>query len=124
MNYGKLIRFPFIAVCFASIAILCTPEQISAKLRQKKRKDCSSRTGTPSGPGQKNFGGPATCRCCGQRPQLGTTSGTKDPNGSLDDISMSDPYIYSDEKSHTYYLTGTVVVFTKVMTLSYGLVPI
>jgi hypothetical protein len=26
---------------------------------------------------------------------------------SLDDISMSDPYIYPDERSHTYYLTGT-----------------
>jgi hypothetical protein len=26
---------------------------------------------------------------------------------SLDEISMSDPYIYPDEKSRTYYLTGT-----------------
>jgi len=25
----------------------------------------------------------------------------------MDSISMSDPYIYPDEKTHTYYLTGS-----------------
>jgi hypothetical protein len=63
----------------------------------------------PADPGQNNFGGP--------RPPTGTgaprppmpprrpepTFGTV----SLDEISMSDPFIYPDEKSRTYYLTGT-----------------
>jgi hypothetical protein len=63
----------------------------------------------PADPGQRNFGGPIPAPGPGgQRPtvrpprpevKLGTVS--------LDEISMSDPFIYADEKSRTYYLTGT-----------------
>ena len=63
----------------------------------------------PASPGQNNFGGPIPAPGRGgqrppirpprQEPALGTVS--------LDQISMSDPFIYPDEQSHTYYLTGT-----------------
>jgi len=61
----------------------------------------------PADPGQRNFGGPP--------PGFGGQGQTMRPRRpeskiqtvSLDSISMSDPYIYADEKSHTYYLTGT-----------------
>jgi para-nitrobenzyl esterase len=61
----------------------------------------------PATPGQNNFGGPITGPG-GQRPpapprppepKLGTVS--------LDEISMSDPFVYADEKSRTYYLIGS-----------------
>ena len=63
----------------------------------------------PADPGQRNFGGP--------RPATGTGVQAPAPRPprpdptiqtvSMDDLSMSDPFIYPDEKSHTYYLTGT-----------------
>ena len=63
----------------------------------------------PADPGQKNFGGPRPAVGAG-----GLQPAVRPPRPepkiqtvSLDDISMSDPFIYPDEKSHTYYLTGT-----------------
>ena len=57
-------------------------------------------------PGQRNFGAP--------RPAAGTAPLIRRQRPEpvvrtvpLDSISMSDPYIYPDEKTHTYYLTGT-----------------
>jgi len=63
----------------------------------------------PAAPGQNNFGGPILApgaggqkppvRASRPEPQIGTVL--------LDDMLMSDPFIYPDEKSRTYYLTGT-----------------
>jgi len=60
-------------------------------------------------PGQRNFGG--------MIPQVGTQGQQRPPRPrfpepkiqtvSLDDIFMSDPFIFPDTKSRTYYLTGT-----------------
>lgn len=66
-------------------------------------------------PGQRNFGGgmpaagtggaprPQMQRPPMQRPQQAGTVSTV----SLDDLSMSDPFIYPHEETKTYYLTGT-----------------
>ena len=72
----------------------------------------------PADPGQRNFGGPAPGARRGafgtNAPGVGARIGVPGPRGagagqevSLDQISMSDPYVFPDEKSHTYYLTGT-----------------
>jgi hypothetical protein len=63
----------------------------------------------PAAPGQNNFGGPMLPGAAGAQrppvrpprpePKLGTVP--------LDEISMSDPFIFPDEKTRTYYLTGT-----------------
>jgi hypothetical protein len=62
----------------------------------------------PADPGQNGFGGPIVPGPSGQvapvrpprvEPKFGTVS--------LDEISMSDPFVYADEKSHTYHLTGS-----------------
>jgi hypothetical protein len=59
-------------------------------------------------PGQNSFGGPILPGPSGQvapvrpprvEPKFGTVS--------LDEISMSDPFVYADEKSHTYHLIGS-----------------
>jgi hypothetical protein len=77
-------------------------------------------------PGQRNFGGPAPGAGragAGALPGGGGGARRGGPGGipgggmpgrgpaggpsSLDDLSMSDPFIFADEKSHTYYLTGS-----------------
>lgn len=71
----------------------------------------------PANPGQRNFGG--MIRPAGAA--TGTPAGTQAPRPrptlpatqpavqtvSLDALSMSDPFIYADPKTNTYYLTGT-----------------
>ncbi len=61
----------------------------------------------PADPGQKNFGGPPP-GSGGQGQAMRQPRPESDIRTvSLGEISMSDPYIYPDEKSRTYYLTGT-----------------
>jgi hypothetical protein len=54
----------------------------------------------PANPRQRNFGGP--------RPAPTIRAGLADPaeTTTLDDMLMADPFIYADEKTRTYYLTG------------------
>jgi hypothetical protein len=63
----------------------------------------------PANPGQRNFGGPRPAvGAAGQtRPQTTPRPAPPIRTISLDEISMSDPFIYPDEKNHIYYLTGT-----------------
>jgi hypothetical protein len=69
----------------------------------------------PATPGQNNFGGTiggaragVPGGAAGQRAAMPMPRPeVKVATVSLDDLSMSDPFIYADEKSHTYYLTGT-----------------
>lgn len=106
----KLIRFPFIAICFATLAILCNPEQVTAQTQTKEKKQIvRGEQAPPANPGQNNFGGPRPAvGAGGQRPAIRQPRPEpKIQTVSFDDISMSDPYIYPDEKSQTYYLTGT-----------------
>ena len=61
----------------------------------------------PANPGQRNFGGPPPGAGGQRRAMRQRPPEPKLQTVPLDSISMSDPYIYPDEKSHTYYLTGT-----------------
>ena len=71
----------------------------------------------PANPGQRNFGGmirpagAATGAPAGtQAPRPRPTQPATQPavqTVSLDALSMSDPFIYADPKTNTYYLTGT-----------------
>lgn len=60
-------------------------------------------------PGQRNFGGmiPPGGTQGQQVPPRPRFPEPKIQTASLDEISMSDPFIYPDTKSRTYYLTGT-----------------
>jgi len=63
----------------------------------------------PANPGQRNFGGaPPTVGAGGQRrPQMTPRPAPPIQTITLDAMSMSDPFIYPDEKNRAYYLTGT-----------------
>jgi hypothetical protein len=63
----------------------------------------------PADPGQKNFGAPITRPGPGgQRPPVPPRRPEpKFGTVSLDEISMSDPFVYPDEKTRTYYLIGS-----------------
>ena len=90
--------------------MLCIPEQLIAQTQTKVKKKIIPVEQAPSAnPGQNNFGGPRPpAGATGQRPPIRVPRPEpKIETISLDAISMSDPYIYPDEKSHTYYLTGT-----------------
>lgn len=63
----------------------------------------------PADPGQNNFGGPILTPGAGgqKRPMMMPRPEPKIGTVAFEDLSMSDPFIYPDEKSRTYYLTGT-----------------
>ncbi len=63
----------------------------------------------PAAPGQKNFGGPIPAPgAAGRKPAFGAPRPEPQIRTvSFEDLSMSDPFIYADGKSRTYYLTGT-----------------
>jgi hypothetical protein len=106
----RLIRFSFIAACIALIMVLCISKQATAQTQTKVKKQIvPGEQAPPADPGQKNFGGPRPAvGAGGQRPAIRQPRPEpKIQTVSLYEISMSDPYIYPDEKSHTYYLTGT-----------------
>jgi len=58
-------------------------------------------------PGQRNFGGPPPGAIGQGQAMRQPRPEPKIQTVSLDSISMSDPYIYPDEKTRTYFLTGT-----------------
>ena len=106
----KLNRFSILAACIAFVMISCNIKQAAAQTQTKEKKQIvRGEQAPPANPGQNNFGGPIPAAGAGGQtpvfrpprpePQIKTIS--------IDEISMSDPYIYPDEKSHTYFLTGT-----------------
>lgn len=97
------------AMIFAFTAATVTASFAQNQPQQKnEKKILPGEQAPPATPGQRNFGGtippsgtaaPRPPRPPRPEPQIKTVS--------LDSISMSDPFIYPDEKTHTYYLTGT-----------------
>ncbi len=101
----KQLFFVFIAV-FAMSLMVCNSNETTAQTTKKKV--LPGEQAPPANPGQRNFGG--------MRPPSGANTPRPAPRPrpepeiqtvSLDDMSMSDPFIYPDEKTKTYYLTGT-----------------
>jgi hypothetical protein len=95
---------------FVVILIIFISTQTATAQTEGKKQIFPGEQAPPADPGQRNFGG--------FRPSVGQP-GEKPPmmmrprpepeirTVSLDAISMSDPYIYPDVNTHTYYLTGT-----------------
>ena len=89
----------------------CCPKTTPAVQSQvaEKRQVVPGEQAPRANPGQRNFGG--------MRPPTGSGTQPSQPRPprpeptiqtiSFDDISMSDPFIYPDEETNTYYLTGT-----------------
>lgn len=99
-------------ICAALAASSCCPKVAPAVQQQPevKKQIVRGEQAPPATPGQRNFGGmipPAGTQ--GQtRPQRPPAMPAPEiKTVSLDEISMSDPFIFPDEKSRTYYLTGT-----------------
>ena len=96
-------------IFFIAILLACNSKQATTAQTGVKKQLVPGEPAPLADPGQKNFGG--------MRPAVGTQGQNEQPRPqrpepkiqtvSLEDISMSDPYIYPDEKNHTYYLTGT-----------------
>ena len=100
------------AIIFSSaIGMNCLAQQTSVNhTTSVKKQPVAGEQAPPADAGQNNFGGP--------RPAVGAPGAARpvvrpprpEPEiktVSLDEISMSDPFIYPDEKSHTYYLTSS-----------------
>ena len=95
---------------FVVILIIFISTQTATAQTEGKKQIFPGEQAPPADPGQRNFGG--------FRPSVGQP-GEKPPmmmrprpepeirTVSLDAISMSDPYIYPDVNTDTYYLTGT-----------------
>jgi hypothetical protein len=108
-NYKK--TFLFVSFIIAAY-IVCNWETTVAQNQLKseeKKKLIPGEQAPLADPGQKNFGGmrPSVGVPGQQRPPRPPRPDPKIRTVSLDSISMSDPYIYADLKTHTYYLTGT-----------------
>ena len=99
-----------VAACLVATLVACRAEPAAAQSHTRVKTPATpGEQAPPADPGQKNFGGPiAVPGPGGQRPpapprrpepKFGTVS--------LDEISMSDPFVFPDEKSRTYYLIGS-----------------
>jgi hypothetical protein len=98
------------AACVAATMLVSTSAPAAAQSHERvKNPAVPGEQAPPADPGQKNFGGPRPATGPGAprppvpRPRPEPAFGTV----SLDEIAMSDPFIYPDEKARTYYLTGT-----------------
>ena len=92
----------FVFVAFLSIALMvCSSNETMAQTTKKKV--VPGEQAPPANPGQRNFGGMRPPTGGEQRPP--TPRPRPEPEVrtiSLDDMSMSDPFIYPDEKTKTY----------------------
>ena len=97
-----------IVIFLVAMLVSCSPKltKVTQTQPEVKKQIVRGEQAPPADPGQRNFGGMLTATgTMGQpRPQRPEP---KIQTVSLDDISMSDPFIYPDEKTLTYYLTGT-----------------
>jgi hypothetical protein len=95
---------------WAAILTFFIPIHTTRAQTRERKQIVPGEQAPPADPGQKNFGGflPAVGRKVKQPPMMqGQRPEPEIRTVSLDEISMSDPYIYPDDYTDTYYLTGT-----------------
>jgi hypothetical protein len=106
----KILLIPgLLAACFL-MPVFWSSEPVMAQDHTRVKNPATPGEQAPSAtPGQNNFGGPILAPgAAGKKPPVRAPRPEPQPGTvSLDDLSMSDPFIYPDEKSRTYYLTGT-----------------
>src|SRR5437868_4359560 len=118
----RMLAVSSIGLALALAAGLAVAQSGGAPATQpEKKKILPGEQAPPMDAGQRNFGGAAPgAAAAGRggardaaRPGAPGRGGGR-PGGaggagpqSLDDLSMSDPFIYADEKTKTYYLTGS-----------------
>jgi hypothetical protein len=104
---GKTTQIIFVMIAMFSTGIFTT--SMAQNQPQKEAKKIVPGEQAPrADPGQRNFGGtipPAGAPA--QRPPRLPRPEPQIRTVSLDSISMSDPFVYADTKTRTYYLTGT-----------------
>jgi hypothetical protein len=93
----------------ATLLCVCASTPVAAQNHTRaKTPAVRGEQAPPAEPGQRNFGGPVPPGGAGARPPVRTPRPEpKLATVTLDEISMSDPFIFPDEKTRTYYLTGT-----------------
>jgi hypothetical protein len=99
-----------LATGLAALLVVSVSEDAAAQAHTRVKNPAVPGEQAPrADPGQNNFGGPLPLTGTGaQRPPVRPPRPEpKFGTVSLDEISMSDPFIYPDAKSRTYYLTGT-----------------
>jgi hypothetical protein len=99
----KIVFFVVILIIFFPIA------KIQSQTNAKKQ-IVPGEQAPPADPGQRNFGGfiPPVGQKVKQPPMMRKTRPEPEISTvSLDEISISDPFIFPDDNTGTYYLTGT-----------------
>src|SRR5512134_3848770 len=112
MNTGGIVKtsFRLLPACLVAALVTCSPAPLAAQVHTRVKNPATpGEQAPPADPGQNNFGAPIPAPGRGGQkppapprrpePKFGTVS--------LDELSMSDPFIYLDEKSRTYYLIGS-----------------
>ena len=96
-------------VCVVVTLVTWTARPLAAQSHTRvKTPAAPGEQAPPADPGQRNFGGPIVVPGPGQKPpapprfpqpKFGTVP--------LDQLAMSDPFVFADEKTRTYYLIGS-----------------
>ena len=99
------------AILLAAMLVVGPADQAAAQSHTRVKTPAVPGEQAPrADPGQRNFGGPVPPTGAGTPARPPVRLPRPEPKiatVSLDEISMSDPFIYADEKTRTYYLTGT-----------------
>jgi hypothetical protein len=106
----KKISFLF-SILLVALLVAFSTDMSMAQTKPAKKKVMPGEQAPPATPGQRNFGGmrpPTAPGAAAQRPApRPTPTAPEVKTVSLDELSMSDPYIFPDEKTKTYYLIGS-----------------
>lgn len=97
-------------VLFIMVLFVFVPMHKTRARTVEKKQIVPGEQAPPADPGQKNFGGflPAVGQKAKQPPVIPQPRPKLEVRTvSIDEISMSDPYVYADRNTNTYYLTGT-----------------
>jgi len=102
----------FFVVLFISMLVACNSQERTTGQNIEKEKMVPGETAPPAPPGSKGFGMPDTRQQnADTQRRLRVSASVTDPREidtlTLDEMSMSDPFILTDNATQTYYMTGS-----------------